>query len=150
EENEQGLLYAGGTVHEHDLLYGPFERVRIVIIQPRLNHVSEWAIDFDEFEERIEKIQRAAAVVRAAEHAHAADVIEGTTAGSEFASGYLSRDEKQCKSCKAKTLPCPALEGAVSDALALTAPPAKADAFPDLSLNNQAAAAVPEEPAEID
>lgn len=146
DENEQGLMYGGGTVHEHDLLYGPFERVRIVIIQPRLNHVSEWAIDFEEFEERIEKLKVAAKNV---EDARILATVRATDQELNDA-GYLNPGEKQCKFCKAKKLPCPALEGAVSDALSLTAPPAKADEFPDLSINKQAAAAVPEEPAEID
>lgn len=141
ENNEQGLMYAAGAIHEHELLYGPFDRVRIVIVQPRLNHVSEWAVDWVNFQSALGGIQFAADRVRNAEQTHVADVIEGTTPGGEFFE-YLNPGEKQCKFCKAKAI-CPALEGAVSDALALTAPPAKAEEFPDLSLPKQAAAAIP-------
>lgn len=138
EENEQGLMYADGAVHEHDLLYGPFDRVRIVIIQPRLEHVSEWVVELDEFDERIEAIREVAARCQALIH----------FAGSGTLGPDLNPGEKQCRFCKGKAT-CPALEGAVSDALALTAPAARADEFPDLSLPKQAAAAIPDTEAII-
>lgn len=135
EDNEQGLLYAAGAIEEHDLIHGPFERVRIVIIQPRLEYVSEWSLALDEFEERIEVIRDQAARCQALLGLKAAGVDVGPD---------LTPGEKQCKFCKAKST-CPALRGEVSDMLAKTAPPARADEFPDLSLPKQAAAAAPTE-----
>lgn len=126
EENQQGLMYASGSAREHELMYGPFERVRIVIIQPRLNSVSEWALDWADFEERIEDISAAAALV--------------STAGPED----LNPGEKQCRWCKAaRNAACPALDSAVSDVISSTAPVARADEFPDLTLAKQAAASDP-------
>lgn len=142
EDNEQGLMYAAGAIHEHELLYGPFDRVRIVVVQPRLNHVSEWPVSMDEFAEHLAAIEDAAKQVRLCQKDIADGVKWETT-------GYLLPGEKQCKFCKAKAI-CPALEGAVSDALALTAPPAKAEEFPDLSLPKQAAAAVPAPDGPVD
>lgn len=124
EENEQGLMYAAGAAHEYELLYGPFKRVRIVIIQPRLNDVSEWSLDWDEFEERVAKIKDAAITVS----------LAGPT--------DLNPGPKQCQWCNAKAI-CPALRDDVSGHLASTA--ARADEFPDLSLPKQAAAATPDE-----
>lgn len=135
EGNEQGLMYADGAITEHDLLYGPFDKVRIVIIQPRLNHVSEWLLGMDEFEQHRIEIEKAAGQVWLCQK----DIKDGVKWGT---TGYLQPGEKQCRFCSAKAI-CPALEGAVSEALALTAPPARAEEFPDLSLNKQAAAAVP-------
>lgn len=136
EDNEQGLMYASGAAEEYDLLYGPFDRVRIVIIQPRINNVSEWALDWAEFEERVLRLENAAQAVQS-QQLNAAEglLIE------------LNPGEKQCQWCKAKAT-CPALSGFVSDMLGKTAPPARADEFPDLSLPKQAAAATPDEEVE--
>lgn len=41
ENNPQGMLYALGALSERDML-DDFERVVIVIHQPRLDHISEW------------------------------------------------------------------------------------------------------------
>lgn len=130
EENLQGIMYASGAVREHDLLYGPFDTVRIVIIQPRLQAVSEWAAtDFEGWEAHL---REAGITVRAAQ------AYPSLT--EAWTSAFLNPGEKQCRFCKAKA-ECPALRGEVSKALSQTAGPASIDEFPDLTLPKQASAA---------
>lgn len=62
-ENKQLLMYASGALRDLDLT-GDIERVRMVIVQPRLGHVSEWVIPVAELHERIEAIRQAALVAR--------------------------------------------------------------------------------------
>lgn len=142
EDNLQGLMYASGAAREHDLMYGPFETVRIVIVQPRCHHVSEWAVQWDEFQDRCRDLEMAAHQVRLCQK----DMADGVAWGD---TGYLFPGEKQCRFCKAKAT-CPELRGEVSAALAFTAPPARADEFPDLSIPKQAAAANPAKMSEVD
>lgn len=139
--NQQGAMYGDGAREEHDLIYGPFDRVRIVIIQPRLNHVSEVVAT-------PERLARNIALIRA-RASSAMSYLAINRQGALIPDSSLAPGEKQCKFCSAKAI-CPALEGAVSEALALTAPPARADEFPDLSIGKQAAAAVPEQPIKVD
>lgn len=46
-ENTQGLLYALGALDECEMLYS-FDKVQITIVQPRLDHISEWVLTLDE------------------------------------------------------------------------------------------------------
>lgn len=137
--NEQGAMYADGALYEHDMIHGPFERIRIVIVQPRLQHVSEVAASPEELAVDIGLINHAAHVARVAQDCDADPKKMGE---DSWPDQFLSPGEKQCRFCNAKAI-CPALEGAVSEALSMTAPPARADEFPDLSLAKQASAAVP-------
>ena len=43
EENSQLMLYALGALAEFDFLY-EFDRFRLVVVQPRIDHISEWEI----------------------------------------------------------------------------------------------------------
>lgn len=130
ENNEQALMYAAGAVEEHDIFHGPFDTFRSVIIQPRLNHVSEWAFDREVFEAEVERLREAAA------RAQALIALAPTnTVGPDLHPG-----EKQCKFCKAKAV-CPALRGAVTTGLHHTAGPASVEEFADLTLPKQASAA---------
>jgi hypothetical protein len=43
EENEQLMLYALGALETFGLL-GGFTKAKLVIVQPRLNHISEWEV----------------------------------------------------------------------------------------------------------
>jgi hypothetical protein len=139
DENRQGTMYGSGTVHDLDLIYGPFKRLTVVIIQPRLQHVSEWSCSIEELEGYEQGLIAAAARVREAQ----------TISENDMLAQYLHPTEKGCRFCKAKAI-CPALQGEVSAAMALTAPPARADEFPDLSIGKQAAAAIPEKMSEVD
>jgi hypothetical protein len=129
DENLQGVGYGSGSIEKHDLFYGPFERVTVVIIQPRLQHVSEWSVDMAEFQTWEQKWRDGAAAVRDAQ----ADAKTGLLV-------QLNPDRKTCRWCKAKHK-CSALAGEVTEGLRKTAPPAAADDFPDLSLPKQAAKA---------
>jgi len=88
DHNPQGMLYALGALSERDMLQD-FERVVIVIHQPRLDHISEWETT----------------------PAHIYEWAEWVKERAELA---LSKDaprqpgEKQCRFCAAKAT-CPAL-----------------------------------------
>lgn len=141
EKNEQCAMYGEAARHSLDLFYGPFEFVQLVIIQPRIDHFDEETIDAAELEYRIAEIAGAAKLVEAARHARESGPLR-----KDWIERYLSPGAKQCKFCRAKTLPCPALTGAVSEAMSKTAP-ARAEDFPDLSLPKQASAAAGEMPS---
>jgi hypothetical protein len=62
EQNEQLQLYALGALEQFSLLYD-FDSVRLFIHQPRLNHVSEWALSVEELLAFGQRAQEAAASV---------------------------------------------------------------------------------------
>lgn len=129
QPNEQGVMYADGAIFEHELIYGPFDRVRIVIIQPRLQHVDEIVLDRNALVEAVEVIKvQADRVAEAFQTEKQGGIIQ------------LTPGEKQCRFCNAKAF-CPALKDAVGEALHLTAGPASIDEFQDLSIGKQASAA---------
>ena len=82
EENTQGLLYALGALNDYGMIYD-IDTITLVIVQPRLDHISEWTIHIDELERWGERIKQAA------ELALTDDAPR--TAG-----------EKQCQWCRAK------------------------------------------------
>jgi len=47
EDNTQGILYALGAWHEYGFLYD-IETIKIIIVQPRLDHIDEWEIDLQD------------------------------------------------------------------------------------------------------
>ena len=96
EDNPQLQLYALGALKEFDML-GDFDRVTMVIHQPRLNHVSEWSISVDQLRAFGEKVRDAAA-----------SVDEALSVADIGVASYLNPGEKQCRFCKAKAT-CPAL-----------------------------------------
>jgi hypothetical protein len=102
--NEQLMLYALGALHQFDMLYA-FERVRLVIHQPRLGHLTEWDCALDELRTFGAEAARQGAL--ALHHLHT------RTAPSDLP---LAPGEKQCRFCKAKA-DCPALLASVTEAL---------------------------------
>lgn len=90
--NRQLMMYAHGALNDLDLT-GDIKRVHLVIVQPRLNHVSEWVISVEELNAEIEKIRQAA------EQTYLEDAprVPG---------------EKQCRFCPAKAT-CPELRAHV-------------------------------------
>lgn len=101
EKNPQLMLYALGALDEFDPL-GMIETVRMVIHQPRLNHVDEWVCTVDDlraFEKHAE--QRAY---------HALQVVSSEK--PEAIRHHLVPGDKQCQFCKAKG-DCPALRDKV-------------------------------------
>ena len=96
--NEQLMLYALGALYEYGWM-ADFKTVVMVISQPRLNHVSEYACSIDEL---LEFGERAKVAARAALEPDA-----------ERVSG-----EKQCRWCKVKGT-CQTLRADVLDAVSL-------------------------------
>jgi CRISPR/Cas system-associated exonuclease Cas4 (RecB family) len=116
QDNEQLQLYAIGAVRMLDMAYD-FDRARLFIHQPRLGHLSEWAVSLPELQDF--------AVL-------AKDVTENIQVGTP---DYVPA-EKQCRFCNAKDF-CPALERKIADEVVgnfadLTDPPALAEAIDDL------------------
>lgn len=104
EENEQLMLYALGALNEFGML-GDFESVRMVIHQPRLDHVSEWAcsvVDLLNFAQKA-AMQASWAV---------ACIEQGVDEAEDLVPG-----DKQCRFCKAKAT-CPALTAQVLNTVA--------------------------------
>lgn len=115
EENEQLQLYALGSYSLASLAYD-IDTVRMMIVQPRLNHVSEWAVSVDQLRDFA---ARAAIAAR-----HAIHQYDGK------AEPKLSPGEKQCRFCKAKAT-CPALAAEVRETVSFGV--AKADDFSDIT-----------------
>lgn len=120
ENNEQLQLYALGALDQFSMLYD-FKTVRLFIHQPRLNHVSEWALTVDEliaFGERAKEAAAEAVVVCSIAECEGADTLPITC---------FNPGEKQCRFCKAKGGLCAAeaqhaLELVKGDFVDLTAP----------------------------
>lgn len=88
DNNTQGILYALGAVNDYGMLYD-IKTINIVIVQPRLDHISEWSIGIDELNRWGERLKQAAELT--------------ATENAPRVPG-----EKQCQWCKAKAT-CPAL-----------------------------------------
>ena len=100
DDNPQLMLYALGTLEKFLYVYDP-THIRLVICQPRRNHISEWVCS-------------KAALLEFAKEAHAkaqkAKNIKPEQLGLD--SVYLTPGEKQCQFCRAKGN-CPALTAKV-------------------------------------
>ena len=88
EQNPQAMLYALGAYSEFEFMFD-LKRVKISIVQPRIDNISEWEIDIPS----LLKWGQSAANAALATQDPAAQRIPG---------------EKQCRWCKAKAT-CPAL-----------------------------------------
>ena len=82
EQNPQMLLYALGVYAAYKMLY-PIEQICMTIVQPRIDHVSEWTCTLEELLSFGEKVKERAALA-----------IEGK--------GEYHPDEKACRFCRAK------------------------------------------------
>ena len=123
EHNIQMQLYALGALGEFDGLAGKFERVRMVIHQPRVKTApSEWTCTVDELKLFAEQAQLGVARVMDAE--------DCASRKATFAQ-YLVPGEKQCRWCKAKAT-CPALRAEVIDGT-FDKQPANAEEFADMT-----------------
>lgn len=101
EDNEQLMLYALGALATFGMA-ADFKRIRMVIHQVRIGHLSEWDCSVEDL---------LAFALRAKEAA--AQAMEDLQLYSDGLSPGLSPGEKQCRWCKAKST-CPALTGEVS------------------------------------
>lgn len=120
EQNEQLQLYALGALEQFSMLYD-FETVRLFIHQPRLNHVSEWALTVEELQAFAERAQEAAANVIVMFNIAECDGVNSLPL-ENFTPG-----EKQCRFCKAKGGLCAAeaqarLNAVADDFVDLTKP----------------------------
>lgn len=105
EDNEQLKLYGLGALNEYGMV-GDFKRVRMVIHQPRLNHLSEAVCTIEE----MEKFS-----THAGERAyHSIQVLN--TEKPEAVVHHLVPGDKQCQWCKAKAN-CPKLAGHVEEVI---------------------------------
>lgn len=82
EQNPQMMLYALGAYAAYKMLY-PIEQICMTIVQPRIDHVSEWTCTLEELLSFGEKVKERAALA-----------IEGK--------GEYHPDEKACRFCRAK------------------------------------------------
>lgn len=99
EKNPQLMLYALGAIDEFAMLYD-FDRVRMVIFQPRLDHTDEWECSVEHLRE-FEDVAYYAGMDAVALVDH-----------PDKAVNYLQPGADQCKFCKAKG-DCPALRDQV-------------------------------------
>lgn len=106
--NEQAMFYLLGALEQFSL-FGTFSRFRIVIHQPRLEHVSEAEVSLEELNAFVERVKNATELVHMARHS----VVEWHKDPQAL---YYRPGEKQCQWCKAKAT-CPALAAAVEDAV---------------------------------
>lgn len=103
--NEQLMLYALGALRKFDML-GDIETVRLVIHQPRLNHVDEWMLSVADLREFGKKAKAAAA--------KAIKLADGGTPDQLLAA--MVPGPKQCKFCPVKAT-CPARLGEAASAM---------------------------------
>lgn len=124
EKNPQLMLYALGALHEFGLV-GDFKRVRMVIHQPRLEHLSEWDCSVDDLLDFADRVRIAA--------------WEATTTVG-ISPLRLNPGEKQCQFCRAKAI-CPALAKYVEDSVGCE--------FEDLTQLDDVKSKVPHDPEEL-
>ncbi|WP_447716863.1 DUF2800 domain-containing protein [Pluralibacter gergoviae] len=97
EQNEQLQLYALGALEQFSMLYD-FDSVRLFIHQPRLNHVSEWALSVADLEAFGQRAQEAAANAIVLFNVAECEGVN-TLPPENFNPG-----EKQCRFCKASAV----------------------------------------------
>ncbi len=106
--NEQLQIYALAALGEFEFL-GDFQRVRMVIVQPRLDHIDEWDCTVEALREFGQTVGRGA------ERCFAALEYHGNY--KELHAKYLTPGTDQCRFCKAKAI-CPALTNHVLSTVA--------------------------------
>lgn len=99
EDNEQLAIYAQAALNAFGFL-GEFKRVRMVIVQPRLNHISEWTSSIEALRDFADRVKIGADRCKAA--------VTYFSKHKELHDNYFTPGEKQCRFCKAKAT-CPAL-----------------------------------------
>jgi hypothetical protein len=98
EENEQLMLYALGALNDFGMV-NHFTKARLVIVQPRLGHISDWTVSIEELQAFAARVRECAAIIMTADETF--DDVEMFNPGT-----------KQCRFCKAKAI-CGALANAV-------------------------------------
>lgn len=98
--NEQLMIYALAALKQFEMM-GDFKKVKMVIHQPRMDHVDEWEVDVGTLMEFAGSVKLAAIEVRKAMKSNSLE-------------GFLHAGEKQCRFCPAAGN-CPALAQLVVD-----------------------------------
>jgi hypothetical protein len=102
DDNKQLMIYALAAYRKFEML-SDFKQVRLVISQPRINHLSEWTIAVEGLLAFGEEVKKAASRVWAIREANPAT--------------DLNPSEKACQWCRARAM-CPALDRFVQDTIA--------------------------------
>jgi len=100
--NDQLTIYLGAALAEHEFT-ADFKRARAVIVQPRLDHISEWDMSLVELTDKLDEIRTISRV--ALPYADPAFDVQAIQAQE-------LRPGKQCRFCRAKAI-CPALSAKV-------------------------------------
>lgn len=111
DENEQGQLYAVGAFlanRDHHDFVQPFKQARIIIDQPRLNHLSEWTIKIEDL-----LLFAARANSAAEKNIFFRDTIQNT---ADIPREWFNPGPKQCRWCKAFAT-CPAAREKIDAAM---------------------------------
>lgn len=90
ENNSQAMLYALGVINDLGPILDGDELIHMAIVQPRINHLSEWTITQEEL------------------RAWAEDTVKPAAALALTDNAPRTPGEKQCRFCKAQAS-CPAL-----------------------------------------
>lgn len=104
ENNEQLMLYALGALDMVELIYGPVKTIKLVICQPRRDHISQQTIPREELL-RFGKAAREAGEI-------AIDLLDPIM--EDEIKNFLNPSETACLFCPAKAT-CPALMQLVTD-----------------------------------
>lgn len=64
-KNPQIGIYAGAAFEQFGGVFGDIKRIRAVVVQPRIDHVSEWALTAEELLSFLDQIRACAATARA-------------------------------------------------------------------------------------
>jgi len=89
EENTQLMIYGLAAMEEYSLI-GDFKRVRLIISQPRLHHVSEWVVDIDTLDAFAKQVRNTAKLI------NSLDVSSDLTE-------LFAPSTDACRYCKANT-----------------------------------------------
>lgn len=89
EENTQLMVYGLAAMEEYSLI-GDFKRVRLIISQPRLHHVSEWVVDIDTLNAFAKRVTNTAKLI------NSLDVTSDLTE-------LFAPSTDACRYCKANT-----------------------------------------------
>lgn len=106
--NKQLGVYALAALEEHSLTYD-FERVRLVIVQPRISHIDEWDCELSHINNLRGDIDRSSE--------RCFKGLDYFEKFGEIHESYLNPGEKQCQFCKAKAI-CPKLTNHVMKTVA--------------------------------
>ena len=99
-ENSQLRIYGGGALEQYGAISQP-EKMRYIIVQPRLDHIDEWDEPVASLQEFLQEVSKCARLATTARAYKTNWMGKSTT--------YLEPSEKGCKWCRAFSA-CPAAQ----------------------------------------